>query len=263
MSEVHMGVTRRDMFGVAAAGAVSGLLVPAASLCAARGMAIKAVAFDAFAIFDPRPIAVLAERLVPGRGRELVETWRTRQFEYQWLRALSGRYADFLKSTEDALAFAADLLGLQMAADTRRELLDSYLTLPAWPDVAGALERLKRDGVRSALLSNATSAILHAGIANTGLDGLFERVLSTDAQHTYKPDPRAYRMAVDGFRLGVDEILFVASAGWDAAGAKAFGYRTFWVNRMGLPPERLDVGADGVGRDLGELISYLAAIQSA
>lgn len=255
----RMRPTRRELLGMT----IAGLLVPAAAPRAAHGATIKAMAFDAFAIFDPRPIAALAERLVPGRGRELIEAWRARQFEYQWLRALSGRYADFRKSTADALAYAADLLRLDLTPDARRALLDSYLQLTAWPDVAGALATLKRAGLRLALLSNATPAILLAGIANAGLDGVFEHVLSTDALRTYKPDPRAYRLALDAFQLYVDEIVFVPSAGWDAAGAKAFGYPTFWVNRTGLPAEQLDLAADETGRDLDDLLAYLPTIRSA
>ena len=62
----------------------------------------KAIAFDAFPIFDPRPVFGLAETLFPGKGAELSNAWRTRQFEYQWLHALAGRYADFWQTTEDA-----------------------------------------------------------------------------------------------------------------------------------------------------------------
>lgn len=220
---------------------------------------IRAVAFDAFAIFDPRPIAALAERYFPGQGRALVEAWRTRQFEYQWLRVVSGHYQDFWRTTEDALLFAAELLRLTLTDGTRRGLMGAYLELTAWPDVAAALASLKSQGLRLALLSNATPAILRAGIANAGLDDVFEHVLSTDALQTYKPHPRAYRLALRAFRLNVDELVFVPFAGWDAAGAKAFGYRTFWVNRMGLPAERIDLAADAMGRDLTDLAVFLRA----
>jgi 2-haloacid dehalogenase len=47
-------------------------------------------------------------------------------------------------------------------------------------------------------------------------------------------------MAVDAPKLRREEILFAAFGGWDAAGAKAFGFPTFWVNRMGSPLEELD-----------------------
>jgi hypothetical protein len=41
-----------------------------------------------------------------------------------------------------------------------------------------------------------------------------------------KLDPRAYQMRIDAFRLPKQEILFAAFGGWDAAGAKSFGYET-------------------------------------
>ena len=57
---------------------------------------IKAVAFDAFTLFDPRPIFLKCETVAPGRGADLANLWRTRQFEYQWLRALAGQYQDYI-----------------------------------------------------------------------------------------------------------------------------------------------------------------------
>jgi len=70
-------------------------------------------------------------------------------------------------------------------------------------------------------------------ILNSGLDGLFDYVLSTDLVRAYKLDPRAYQMAIDAFQLQRNENAFSAFAGWDAAGAKAFGYS----NMLGQPPE--------------------------
>lgn len=70
----------------------------------------KLTHFDAFPVFDPRPIAVLAEKLYTGNGAALTNLWRTRQFEYTWLRTISSRYADFMRVTEDALVFATRAL---------------------------------------------------------------------------------------------------------------------------------------------------------
>src|SRR5678816_1505402 len=67
---------------------------------------IAAVAFDAFALFDARPVFQACETVAPGRGSELASLWRTRQFEYQWLRALGQRYEAFYAATEAALDFA-------------------------------------------------------------------------------------------------------------------------------------------------------------
>lgn len=251
--------SRREFLKLAAAGIASGTVASALSARVATGSEFRAIAFDAFPILDPRPVFALCEKLFPGRGTELSSAWRTRQFEYQWLRALSGQYADFWQATEDSLMFSAELLKLDLTPDKRMQLMSSYLELKAWPDVPLALESLKRAGLRLAVLSNATLEILDAGIRNSELGGVFEQILSTDKIKTYKPAPHAYQMAIDAFGLRKEEILFVAFAGWDVAGAKSFGYTTFWANRQNLPVERLGVSADGIGKDLNDLVGFVRA----
>jgi 2-haloacid dehalogenase len=219
----------------------------------------KAIAFDAFPIFDPRPVFGLAETLFSGKGAEFSNAWRTRQFEYQWLRAIAGRYADFWQTTEDALVFAAKLLQLELTSDKRAQLMQAYLGLTTWPAVSAALSALQEAGIRLVFLSNMTAKMLEAGIKNAGLDGVFEHVLSTDQIRAYKPDPRVYQMAADAFQLTREDILFAAFAGWDAAGAKWFGYRTFWVNRLNLPGEELGVTPDAIGRDLTDVVRFVKA----
>ena len=217
----------------------------------------EAIAFDAFPIFDPRAVAALCDAEFPGKGGELVALWRSRQFEYTWLRTVSNRYADFAQVT-DSLSFAAKALRLELSAEKRERLLKAHFALKAWPEVAPALAKLKERGFRLALLSNFTSAMLNGCVQAASLDGLFERLLSTDAVKTYKPDPRAYQIGLDSLGLPQEKILFVAFAGWDAAGGKSFGYPTFWVNRLSLPPEELDAPPDGVGRDLNDLLTFLS-----
>ena len=251
-----MSVDRRE-FLYMAAGAAAGLVAAASPTQAAPRPKIKALAFDGFPIFDPRPVFALAEKLFPGKGAELSNAWRIRQFEYQWLRALSGQYADFWQVTEDALVYSTKLLKLELLPETRKQLMDAYLALKAWPDVLPALRTFKSAGIRMAFLSNLTAKVIEANVKNAGLEGFFEDALSTDKIKTYKPDPRAYQMGVDAFKLKREEILFVAFGGWDAAGAKSFGYPTFWVNRLNLPVEELGVMPDGVGPTATDLVSFL------
>jgi len=254
-----MSLDRREFLDLAAAGMASGMLAWPGPARAAPRSKFRAIVFDAFPIFDPRPVSALAEELFPGRGAELSKTWRTRQFEYQWLRALSGQYADFWQTTEDGLLFAAESQKLDLSVDAREKLMNAYLRLGVWPDVPPVLRSLRDAGIRLGFLSNATRRILEAGIRSSGLEDAFEHVLSTDEIRTYKPDPRAYHMAIDAFALEKEEILFVAFAGWDAAGAKSFGYTTFWANRMDSPAERLGSTPDGVGRSLDDLLGFVTA----
>jgi 2-haloacid dehalogenase len=91
------------------------------------------------------------------------------------------------------------------------------------------------------------------------LEGLFEDHLTTARVGAFKPDPRAYQMAVDSFGLKKEQIAFTAFAGWDAAGAKWFGYPTFWVNRTRAPAEELGITPDGAGPGLGDLVKFVIA----
>src|SRR5262249_49590080 len=123
--------------------------------------------------------------------------------------------------------------------------------------VPAALHSLRNAGIHLAFLSNLTPKMLEAGIRNSQLEGMFDHVLSTDRVKVYKPDPRAYQMGLDAFGLKPDEILFAAFAGWDAAGAKSFGYPTFWVNRENQPTEELGEPPDAVGGNLNDLVTLL------
>ena len=169
-----MPFNRRAFLNLAAGGVATGFLASTAPVLATARPKIKAIAFDAFPVFDPRPIFALAETLFPGRGSELSNAWRTRQFEYTWLRSISQHYVDFWTVTEDALVFAANMLKLDMNPEQRKQLMGAYLELKAWPDVLPALIALKDTGIRLALLSNFTSQMLDHSIKNAGLEGVFE-----------------------------------------------------------------------------------------
>ena len=175
------------------------------------------------------------------------------------MRTLSGRYADFWQITNDALVFAAKALMVELTPEKHSRLMDAYLKLRCWPDVPAALSAMKEAGIGVAFLSNLTDEMLEAGIRNSQLGGMFDHVLSTDRVKVYKPDPRAYRMGVEAFGLRPEQILFAAFAGWDAAGAKSFGYPTFWVNRQNQPAEQLGVAPDATGGNLNDLAAFLVA----
>jgi 2-haloacid dehalogenase len=159
--------------------------------------------------------------------------------------------------TEDSLVFAAKARGINLPAAERDQLMQTWLSLKVWPDVAASLQQLKNAGIRIAFLSNLTEAMLDSAVKNSGLEGFFEPHLSTDKVKAFKPDSRAYQMGLDAFKLKKEEIAFAAFAGWDASGAKWFGYPTFWVNRLNTPVEELGVMPDGMGSGLGDLVEFV------
>src|ERR1700742_3985929 len=250
-------MSRRSVLALGAAGMVSGWAGPSLMRGTADAASIQAVAFDAFAILNPRQLFDTCEALFPGRGNELGKLWRTRQFEYQWLRSLSGRYADFWSVTRAALEFAARSLNLNLTGGQRDDLMQGYLFMSTWPDVQPALAALRRAGKHLIMLSNATDEILRAGVRNSAVESMFAELISTDRIKSFKPDPRAYQLGVDRLGLRREAILFVAFAGWDAAGAKWFGYPTFWNNRQHASLEALDVVPDGAGESLQALTEFI------
>jgi 2-haloacid dehalogenase len=242
------------------AGLASGLTgagTPGEPIVAAARPRFKAVAFDYLVLFNPDSIVPDAEAILPGKGRELVYLWRTRQFEYSWLRSMTGRYVDFSALTEDALVYATRAMQVTLNAAQRQRLLDAYLHLSPWPDSASGLRRLRESGLRVITIANFSPVMVRSNAERAGMIGLFDALLSTDENHTYKPDPRAYQLGIDRLHLAKDEIVFAAFGGWDAAGAKAFGYPTVWVNRLNQPAEELGVSPDRTVANLDGLLDFV------
>ena len=181
--------------------------------------------------------------------------WRQKQLEYTWLRTLMGRYEDFWAVTEAALRFALQRLGIAAGDEAVRRLMEAYLSLASFPDVPGALSAMA--GAPLGILSNGSPRMLEAAVRSTGLGSTFRHVLSVDAVKAYKPSPAVYELATRAFGLPAGDILFVSSNAWDVAGAKAFGYRTCWCNRLGAPMERLGSSPDLEVSRLDEILTKL------
>ena len=251
-------MNRRDFLSYAARGVALGLTLSTPMVSSGdAGARIKAVAFDAFPVFDPRPIFRLAGSLFPEKGEELAKVWFAKIFGYTWLRTLGGQYQDFGKTTAGALEFAARSTGAALTPEARRELLSAWTKLKAWPDVEPALEELQVRGIRMCFLSNMSEEMLRTNARNAGIENAFEHFLSTDRVRAFKPDPRAYQMGVDVLELPPENIAFAAFAGWDAAGASWFGYPTVWVNRLGSPAEELGDRPAATGRDMTSLLKLV------
>jgi len=219
-------------------------------------LSVDALVFDAYGtLFDVQSVATLAERLFPGHGMALSQLWRAKQLEYTWLQSLmispTQRREDFAALTAHALDYAVEARGLPLHGAARHRLLDAYLDLSPFPDVAPALAMLAP--LPRLVLSTGTREMLEPLAASTGIALHLDSMLSVDAAGIYKPSPRVYQLAVDHLKLLPIRIGFVSSNGWDVAGGKAFGFTAIWVNRTGAPLERHGPKPDAVIASLAEL----------
>ena len=103
----------------------------------------------------------------------------------------------------------------------------------AWPDSATALDRL-RTRVVVAALSNADPAEIAGFSARGGL--AWHLALSTRPSRAYKPDARAYAVAVEALEVDPTEIMMVAAHVWDLRAAARTGMRTCFVRRPAEEP---------------------------
>ena len=209
--------------------------------------------FDAYGTLLDVHSAVMRHAAAIGEGAaRLSVTWRLKQLEYSWVRSLMGRYRDFQDLTEAALDHAIARHG-GVAGGLRKKLLESYAELDAYADARPALAALRQAGARTAILSNGSPAMLEGAVKASGLTDLLDACLSVDAVKLFKTDPRTYDLVGAHFGTAPRDVTFVSSNRWDVAGAAAYGFETYWINRTGAPDEYEDLPPKEVLGSLGEL----------
>jgi 2-haloacid dehalogenase len=218
---------------------------------------IRACVFDAYGtLFDVSDVAVEAMNKAGVDSKAFSDLWRSRQLEYSWVRAVTGRHVDFWQVTRDALDYALESFGLSDSWGS--PLMETYLRLPVFGDVIPALERLRANRVPLAVLSNGTAQMLSAIVAHARITEYFEALLSVEEAGVFKPHERVYALAPKRLSLPVEHICFVSSNGWDAWSAQAFGFRVVWCNRRARPRERLPSAPDGEISDLRDLPTWIS-----
>ncbi|RMG68408.1 MAG: haloacid dehalogenase type II [Calditrichaeota bacterium] len=219
---------------------------------------IHSLAFDAYGtLFDVFAVGDAAKQIFGVHADAVLATWRSKQLEYTWLRALMNRYADFETVTVQALRYACRRHGLQCSREVERKLMEAYYRLAAFPEVPDVLVRLKKAGCRCVILSNGTPEMLNAAVRSAGLTPFLDAVLSAHQVQTYKPHPAVYQLAVEFFQQPADRIGFVSSNGFDVAGATSFGLQTFWINRNQTVAEELDLKPRFTGGNLQSVLETL------
>ena len=210
----------------------------------------RALVFDAYGtLFDVHSVQMRCDAFWPGKGAVLSQAWRTKQLEYTWLRSLMGRYAPFSRITEDALLFSCASLKLGIGEKEKAALMQAYLELALYPEVADAMKRIQ---AKRAILTNGSPDMIAPLVAQSGLS--FDAVLSVDEVKVFKPAPQVYQLAVDRLRLAKEDVGFVSSNCWDALGAKSFGFQVWWINRTGAPVDGLGFQPDRIVKGLDEVL---------
>lgn len=228
-------------------------------------MPITTCIFDAYGtLFD---VSSAARRAAgePGRDalagvwQKLAGDWRLKQLQYTWLRTITHEHTDFWVVTQDALDWAMEAAGLD-DPELRERLLALYWELAAYPEAPAMLARLKAAGMTCAILSNGAPAMLEGAVDSAGLEIYLDGVLSVERVGLFKPHKSVYDLVGAEFHCTPDQVLFVSSNGWDAAGSAGYGFNTVWVNRTGDPVDRLAHRPQHILPDLTTLPELAASL---
>jgi putative hydrolase of the HAD superfamily len=112
----------------------------------------------------------------------------------------------------------------------------------AFPDAAPCLRALRERGLRLAVLTNFELPSIHLTLRHAGLEpAWFAALLSSSTVGVRKPDPRAYRAALDALGLLPHQCVFVDDLPVNVEAAGALGMRGVLLDRSGAAsPESVE-----------------------
>jgi putative hydrolase of the HAD superfamily len=211
----------------------------------------EAVLFDALGTLvrlEP-PWPVLARTLASRHGIEVGEDQAREamraEIAYYLEHHTEGRDAETLADLRSrCAAVLGDALPEAAARLDRAELvevlLDSIRFVP-FPDAAPALGTLRAMGIRSAVVSNWDCS-LGGLLAELGLGGLLDAVVTSAEAGARKPDARIFETALTAVQSKPERAVFVGdSLDVDVAGGRGAGIRSVLVDRTAASPEGDDV----------------------
>jgi 2-haloacid dehalogenase len=191
----------------------------------------KIYVFDAYGtLFDVDHACKEMAIQLGDNWEKLSSTWRQKQLEYSWLYNSMNEYDSFWKITKDSLEYAMNSLSMN-SVKTKNELLDLYFKIGAFEEVEEVLKKIKKNKIKTAILSNGSYDMLNSAVKNSKFDELINEVISVDECKKFKPHGNVYNLVIDKFNTNKKNCIFFSSNCWDIHGASNFGFQTVWVNR--------------------------------
>jgi 2-haloacid dehalogenase len=221
-------------------------------------MSTRVIAFDVnetlldLSVLDP----VFAELFGDASARA---QWFAQMLQVAFVGAITGSYVDFGTAQRAALAMVAQRRRIALPGDAVDRVAATMRALPAHPEAADALARLRAGGLQLAALSNSPRDVEQAQLAHAGLTDSFDAILSADTVRALKPRREPYQLVARTFGVATQDVTLVAAHAWDIAGALAAGCRAAFVARPGMPRNPIDPDPDIVGADLGEVADRILA----
>ncbi|MWJ28802.1 haloacid dehalogenase type II [Halomonas sp. ZH2S] len=197
------------------------------------------IALDVYGtLIDTQGVTVELERRLkqPEKALEFARRWREKQLEYSFRRGLMGAYVPFSECTRDALLFTDRSMQTGLSENDHDHLMASYAELPAFADVAPALDKFHQAGMRCVAFSNGTREAVEKLLDRAGVKAHMDDIISVDEIKRFKPDPVVYAHLRDRLETRPEHTWLVSSNAFDVIGATHAGLRSAWVRRSPEAP---------------------------
>jgi len=188
-----------------------------------------------------------------------LEEWFTLLLQYSMVVTLADSYSDFGTVGRAALEMLAATRKVQIPAEEQTRIMQGVLTLPAHPDIAPNLTRLRAVGFRMVTLTNSSSSAVRSQLQNAGLTQFFDESISVEFARRFKPDLAVYRGAAAHLGVQPGELRLIAAHAWDVFGAMKAGWHAAFVARNGIPLFPLGPTPDIVGPDMTAVTDSILA----
>lgn len=159
--------------------------------------------------------------------------WFDNLIMYSEALTLAGSYVPFTDIGAAAMKMLADVRGIRITDADKKELTEKFSTMPPYPEVPGALRKLREAGFRLFTLTDNLIEVQGRQLEHGKIIDLFERRFSADGVKRHKPAPEAYAYVEKELAVTPSDLFMIACHTWDTLGAKAAGWGAALIKRPG------------------------------
>jgi len=159
-------------------------------------------------------------------------TWRDKQLEYSFRRALMNKYEVFSVCVSEALDYTCMYYKTPLTKEEKQELLNAYRVLPAFNDVISSIKQFNGVDYRLYAFSNGSVEMVENLLTAADIREYFQDIVSVDGIKSFKPDPAVYQHFISESAAASNKAWLVSSNPFDVIGAISAGMKAAWVNRF-------------------------------
>jgi 2-haloacid dehalogenase len=189
--------------------------------------------------------------------KSAMRLWFADLILYSAALTVAGCYVPFTDIGAAVMKMLADTRGIRIGEGDKRELTEKFSTMPPYPEVPGALRKLRYAGFRLFTLTDNLLEVQTRQLEHGGIVDLFERRFSADGVKHHKPSREAYGYVEKELDAKPSQFCLIACHTWDTLGAVAAGWQAALIKRVGN--DVLGVGPQPhiVGDDLNDVANQL------